>query len=452
MQTISEIRRLLDERGLRPKRSLGQNFLHDQNQLRKLIDAADLDRGDVVLEVGPGTGTLTEALLESEAEVIACELDDNLADLVADRFAGRIALIRGDCLDKRRTLNAAIVDTIAARRFRLVANLPYNVASPLLATLLINHPNCAGQFVTIQKEVADRLLAKPGSKDYGPLGIIIQALAEVRRIGTVPPSCFWPQPKVTSAMVSLLPSPPGRGAGDEGDPHGTPEPKKKPTLNPSLLTFASQQRKKFTDAEQLMWALLRDRRLLDLKFRRQHPVGDYILDFYCHSLRLAVEIDGGQHNEPEQSRRDAKRTAFLESRGIKIIRFWNHEVLAETESVLEALWWVVNERESIVGSASSLDRPHPQPLSQRERGARGPLPAAEDLAEGKPAIRPGVEAESFARFITDLFSKRRKQLGTIFGRDHTWPEDIAADQRPETLTIDQLVRLWRRLSPGSGQK
>ncbi|UCD74074.1 MAG: ribosomal RNA small subunit methyltransferase A [Phycisphaerales bacterium] len=276
MQTISNIRKLLDERGLRPKHRLGQNFLHDQNQIRILVDAAGIVHGELVLEIGPGTGTLTEALLEAGAEVIASEIDHNLADLLADLLGDRITLLRGDCLDRGRTLNPAIIDHLGDRSFKLVANLPYNVASPLMAAMLIDHPNCTGQFVTIQKEVADRLLAKPGGKDYGPLGIIIQALAEVRRIGTVPPSCFWPQPKVTSAMVSLLPSPPGRGAGGEGEP-----------------TIISRD-----------------------------------------------------------------------------------------------------------------------------------------------------DARSFAQFVTNLFSKRRKQLGTIFGRDRTWPAGVAAEMRPGRLSIEQLIELW----------
>jgi len=280
MQTITEIRALLAERGLRPRHRLGQNFLHDQNQLRKLIAAAQVAPGDLVLEVGPGTGTLTEALLEAGAEVIACEIDENLTDIVADRLGERITLIRGDCLDRGRVLAPSIVEAIDGRAFKLIANLPYQVASPLMTALLLDHPNCAGQFVTIQKEVADRLLASPGGKEYGPLGIIIQAMAEVRRIGAVPPTCFWPQPKVTSAMISILPSPLGRGVGGEGPPEG----------------------------------------------------------------------------------------GMLESSEVR---------------------------------------------------------------------------RSFARFITDLFSKRRKQLGTIFGRDRAWPEGVTADMRPEVLTVEQLTHLWR---------
>lgn len=205
MQTLSEIRALLASRGLRPRRRFGQNFLHDQNLLRRLVDAAGIAPGDLVLEIGPGTGTLTEALLERGAEVVACEIDRDLAELVADRLGDRITLLRGDCLEKGRKLAADVRAALGDRPFRLVANLPYQVASPLMSALLIDHPGCLGQYVTIQREVADRLLAGPGTKAWGPLGVIVQALAEVERLANLPPTCFWPAPQVTSAMASIRP-------------------------------------------------------------------------------------------------------------------------------------------------------------------------------------------------------------------------------------------------------
>ena len=210
LQTLSEIRQLLADRGLRPKHRLGQNFLHDKNQLARLIEAAQISPGDLVLEVGPGTGTLTEAMLEAGAEVIACEIDEGMATIVADGLARWTApqaglfLIHGDAI-KRRHLNPEIVDRLGGRPFKLIANLPYQIASPLISTLLIEHPNCGGQFVTIQREVADRLMAVPGGKDYGPMSVIVQGLAQVRRIAVLSPSCFWPEPEVTSAMVAIVP-------------------------------------------------------------------------------------------------------------------------------------------------------------------------------------------------------------------------------------------------------
>ncbi len=217
MQTLADIRRLLEERGLRPKRSLGQNFLIDQNLVRKLVDAAVVGGGDVVLEVGPGTGTLTEELLSRGCRVVACELDDHLAALLSERAADgtipggdRLRVVHADCLQDKHTLASGVVRALAdaaggapPRRFALVANLPYGSATPLLSTLLIDHPSCAVMAVTVQREVGDRLTARPRTKEYGGLSVLAQALCEASRVAVLPPACFWPRPDVTSVMVVL---------------------------------------------------------------------------------------------------------------------------------------------------------------------------------------------------------------------------------------------------------
>lgn len=205
MQTLAQIRQLLDERGLRPRKSLGQNFLIDQNLIGKLVDSAGVGDGDLVLEVGPGTGVLTEVLLERGCTVIACELDKGLADLLRDRLGDnpRFVLIEDDCLASKHVVAQAIVDATADRPFTLVANLPYSAATPLIMTLLVAHPTCRGMYVTIQKELADRICAAPGTKDYGPVAILAVALATTRRIATLGPECFWPRPQVTSAMLAI---------------------------------------------------------------------------------------------------------------------------------------------------------------------------------------------------------------------------------------------------------
>lgn len=205
MQTLTEIRELLAVRGLTPRRRFGQNFLHDQNQLKRLISAAGLTTGQRVLEVGPGTGTLTEALLDVGAKVIACEIDEGLADLIADRLGDRVDLVRGDCLGRGRRLNEEVISALGDEDWILVSNLPYQVASPLMIELLLHHPRCRGQHVTIQREVADRLIADPDTKQRGPLGILASTFGQVQRISNVPASCFWPRPKVTSSMVTITP-------------------------------------------------------------------------------------------------------------------------------------------------------------------------------------------------------------------------------------------------------
>ena len=132
----------------------------------------------------------------------------------------------------------------------------------------------------------------------------------------------------------------------------------KKSINPRLLTLARKLRKEQTDAEQLLWQLLRNRQFCGLKFRRQYPMAPYVLDFYCDEERLGIELDGGQHNEPDKKRTDKERTTFLEGKNVKVIRFWNNEVLQETEAVLEQLY----------NSLESLTPPSLTPtLSQRER-------------------------------------------------------------------------------------
>ena len=126
-----------------------------------------------------------------------------------------------------------------------------------------------------------------------------------------------------------LPSPSGRGAGGEGVKAPIPD---------DILRNARELRQKQTDAEQLLWGLLRDRRLAGKKFRRQHPVDRYILDFYCHELKLAIELDGGQHSEEATKQYDEDRTRHLNEHGIRVIRLWNNQVLQETDAVLESLW------------------------------------------------------------------------------------------------------------------
>lgn len=219
-QTLTEIRALLASRGVRPKHRFGQNFLHDHNILRILVDAADLAPGHagramapLVLEVGPGTGALTELLLERGARVIACEIDRDMASILRERVLpraeGRLAIVEGDCLENSRTLSATLRAALAAhgaeRGFRLVANLPYGCATPLLTTLLVEHPECERLHATIQREVADRLVASPRSDAYGPIRVLVSMLAKCEHTAEVSPGCFWPEPEVTSAIVSIAP-------------------------------------------------------------------------------------------------------------------------------------------------------------------------------------------------------------------------------------------------------
>ncbi len=207
-QTKQQIQALLADAGSSPRHRFGQNFMIDGNLVRLVADAGNIAPGDMVIEVGPGTGTLTEELLSRGADVVAVEIDRDLAALLRGRHADNphFTLIEGDALagkhEINRDLSARIVSANAdARAVKLVANLPYNIASPLVIELLIAGVGLLA--FTVQKEVADRLRAQAGSDDYGPLTVMAQLLASVEVLRTLPPQAFWPAPKIDSALVRM---------------------------------------------------------------------------------------------------------------------------------------------------------------------------------------------------------------------------------------------------------
>jgi 16S rRNA (adenine1518-N6/adenine1519-N6)-dimethyltransferase len=199
----AEVRRLAAELDVRPTKRLGQNFVHDPNTVRRIVTTAELTNDDVVLEVGPGLGSLTLALLPACKEVIAVEIDPVLArklpETVADRapeLADRLKVVQADAL---RVAAEQIGEPTA-----LVANLPYNVAVPVVLHLLAILPSLRTGLVMVQAEVADRMAAGPGSKAYGIPSVKIAWYAEARRSVTVSRSVFWPVPNVDSALVRMV--------------------------------------------------------------------------------------------------------------------------------------------------------------------------------------------------------------------------------------------------------
>lgn len=212
-QTLADIKALLNAHGLRPKHRHGQNFLHDDRKMQAILQAADIRPGDLVLEVGPGTGALTQRLLMAGARVLAVEIDRDLEPILHDQlspFADRFRLIIADVLEGKHQINPLVLKAlsnapdVAPEPFKLVANLPYHVASPLLVNLAVDCLAMTVGIVMVQREVADRLTAEPGGKEYGQLGVMVQAMCRVERLTTLPPGCFWPPPKVESAVVRLL--------------------------------------------------------------------------------------------------------------------------------------------------------------------------------------------------------------------------------------------------------
>ena len=198
----AEIRDLAGRLGVRPTKTWGQNFVHDGGTVRKIVRAAGVEAGERVVEVGPGLGSLTLGLLEAGASVVAVEIDPTLARQLPETVAGRSAelaarltVVPADALD--------VTELPGEPPTALVANLPYNVAVPVLLTFLERFDTLERVLVMVQAEVADRLAAPPGSKVYGVPSVKAAWYASARRAGTVGRSVFWPAPNVDSALVAL---------------------------------------------------------------------------------------------------------------------------------------------------------------------------------------------------------------------------------------------------------
>ncbi|MEP6695597.1 MAG: 16S rRNA (adenine(1518)-N(6)/adenine(1519)-N(6))-dimethyltransferase RsmA [Pseudonocardiales bacterium] len=207
----ADLRRIAAELGLRPTKSLGQNFLHDANTIRRIVRTAVLRPDDVVLEVGPGLGSLTLGLLPACRRVVAVEVDPALAGAltgtVGDRlpaYAGRLQVVTADAL--------RLAGVPGPAPTAMVANLPYNIAVPVLLRLLDLLPSLRMVLVMVQSEVAERLAAPPGSRVYGVPSVKAAWYAEVRRAGAVSRHVFWPEPQVDSGLVLLLRRPAPVGA------------------------------------------------------------------------------------------------------------------------------------------------------------------------------------------------------------------------------------------------
>ncbi|MDF7663091.1 16S rRNA (adenine(1518)-N(6)/adenine(1519)-N(6))-dimethyltransferase RsmA [Bifidobacterium sp. ESL0763] len=206
-----DIRRIADEAGISPTKKFGQNFVIDPGTVRRIVREADADAGTTVLEVGPGLGSLTLALLETGANVTAVEIDPALAERLPQTVAqfmpeavGRLTVVQADALSlSPETLPQFAPDPHGANPFTLVSNLPYNVATPIVLTLLERFRNLSHFLVMVQKEVADRLVATPGTKIYGAPSVKLAWYGRAERAGLVGRNVFWPAPNVDSALVSF---------------------------------------------------------------------------------------------------------------------------------------------------------------------------------------------------------------------------------------------------------
>ena len=199
---MSSVRTLLERHGLSARRELGQNFLLDPELARALVRDAGVAPGDAVIEVGTGLGILSRALAEVAERVISLEVDAGLVRVLAAEalLPANVSLRHADVLASDL---AALVDELAGRPVRLVANLPYSVASLVLRRALDLREHLAGWAVMVQSEVAERVLAAPGSPDYGSLAVLHALCCRVRRLRELPPRCFHPAPQVSSTFLGL---------------------------------------------------------------------------------------------------------------------------------------------------------------------------------------------------------------------------------------------------------
>ena len=211
-QTISYLSRRFEEVGLNPNKRHGQNFLIDLNLITLLARSAEINEQDVVLEIGTGMGSLTGMLAEKAAAVVTVEIDQYLYQMALEELEAfdNIEMLKQDALKNKNQIHQNVLDAVqhhlqAApnRIFKVAANLPYNIATPLISNLLRRDPVPASITVTIQKELADRLVAQPNTKDYGALSIWVQSLADVEIVRVMSPKVFWPRPKVDSAIIKI---------------------------------------------------------------------------------------------------------------------------------------------------------------------------------------------------------------------------------------------------------
>jgi 16S rRNA (adenine1518-N6/adenine1519-N6)-dimethyltransferase len=221
-QTQSYLRNLFTRQGFSPRRRLGQNFLVDLNIHDLIVDAAEVGPDDVILEVGSGTGAMTSLMAARGAAVVAVDVDPTMAKLTAEAV-GELPNVRAlhrDALANKNRLDPEVLDNVRAelavgsgKQLKLVANLPYSVATPLILNLLVHPELCpALMVVTIQKELAERMSAQAATPAYGAVSVVLQGLADVSIVRTLPPTVFWPRPKVDSAVVAVRPDPAKRAA------------------------------------------------------------------------------------------------------------------------------------------------------------------------------------------------------------------------------------------------
>lgn len=201
----AQLKEVLRRHEFRARKRLGQNFLVDRNIVNKILDAADIHEGDLVLEIGPGAGTLTQGLVERGAKVVAVEIDPYLIAVLQEVMPDcpNLEVVPGDIL--RLNLPQFLADHFGDAKIKVIGNLPYYITSPIITEMIAVRDRIERLVLTVQKEVGERLNASPGSRDYGSMSIFVQFYAEVEIISHVSKNVFLPPPEVESAIVRLRP-------------------------------------------------------------------------------------------------------------------------------------------------------------------------------------------------------------------------------------------------------
>jgi len=199
---MASIRKELEEHGLTPKKGWGQHFLIDRNILNKVVRTAHLEKEDIVLEVGPGLGEMTLALARQVKKVIAVEIDPKLVEILRKKTVDslNVEVIKGDILK----INFDQLHNQEGQQIKVVANLPYQISTPLLFRFIESRDVFSALTLMLQKEVAERMIALPGGKDYGPLSVFTQAVSNLSICLFIKPSAFFPPPKVESAVIHMV--------------------------------------------------------------------------------------------------------------------------------------------------------------------------------------------------------------------------------------------------------
>ncbi|MGR3317378.1 MAG: 16S rRNA (adenine(1518)-N(6)/adenine(1519)-N(6))-dimethyltransferase RsmA [Candidatus Anammoxibacter sp.] len=217
-QTLTWLKSALNKNGIRPNKRFGQNFLIDRNLLAFLVKAGQVNENDIVLEIGPGTGILTQILAENARGVVAVEIDKRLYEFIKEnvRLPENVTLINKDVLKSKSQLEPTVISTIERLvnsyeqdnneekiNLKVISNLPYNISTSVIINILESNLPVTLMILTLQKDITNRLAAKPGTKDYGILSIIAQYFSKIEVLKNLPPDVFWPSPKVESAIIQL---------------------------------------------------------------------------------------------------------------------------------------------------------------------------------------------------------------------------------------------------------